>query len=101
MEALNDAYQGHVNDGVWRGYSARTWLCMGITWRTTDNRLTFIVRVQYQYKFDTYDVQSVFRDPYSGKVPGDVFSHGAEPAYRNDRVQREADFGDLDTALGV
>jgi len=101
LEALNEAYQGHVNNGVWRTYAARTWLCMGITWRTTDNRSTYQVKVQFQYKFDTYDVQSVFRDPYSGKVPGDVFSHGAEPAYRNDRIQREADFDALLTALGV
>lgn len=101
LEDLNDAYQGTVNNATWRGYATRLWLCMGITWRTTDNRDTFIVKVQYQYKFDTYDVQSVFRDPYSGKVPGDVFSHTGEPAFRNYRIQREADFGALDTALGV
>lgn len=104
LEALNDAYQGSVNNNTWRGYSTRTWLCTGITWRTTDRRATYQIKVQFQYKFDTYDVQGVFRDPYSGKVPGDVFSHGSgspDVAFRNYRIQREANFDALDSALGI
>ncbi len=100
LETLNEAYQGHVNDDTWRTlYSARTWLCMGITWRTTDFRSTYLIEVRFQYKFDTYNAQVVFRDPYTGKVPGDVFSQPA--AYEAYRIQREADFDALLSSLGI
>ena len=99
LELLNETYQGTVNDDTWRTYGARKWLCMGLNWRTTDQRTTYTVQVQFQYKFDTYDAQSVFRDPYSGKVPGDVFDQGS--AFANYKIQRESDFDALLSALGV
>ena len=99
LEALNKAYQGFVNDGAWRGYNARTWLCVGLTWRTTDFRSTFNVDLRFQYKFDTFDAEVVFRDPYSGKVPGDVFSQAS--AYESYRIQPEANFDTLLSALGI
>lgn len=99
LEALNDAYQGHVNNASWRGYSARKWLCMGINWRTTDRRTTFNIEVRFQFKFDTFDAEVVFKDPYNGKVPGDVFSQAA--AFELYRIQREANFDQLLTDIGV
>ncbi len=72
LEALNKIYQGAVNVGSWRGYNARTWLCVGLNWRISEYRLTFFVELRFQYKFDTFDTEVVFRDPYTGKVPGEL-----------------------------
>ena len=52
LEALNKLYQGTVNDDAWRGYGARTWLCTGLTWRSTDRNTTYNIEVRFQYKFD-------------------------------------------------
>lgn len=99
LEALNDAYQGFVNNATWRTYDPRTWLCMGINWRSTDRRTTFNIDVRFQFKFDAFDAEVVFRDPYNGKVPGDVFSQVA--AFESYRVQREANFDQLLIDIGV
>ncbi len=98
LEALNDAYQGHVNDASWRGYAARTWLCTGIAWRTTDRRDSYNIEIRFQFKFDTFDAEVTFKDPHSGKVPNDVFNQAN--AYRRDRIQREANFAQLLTDIG-
>ncbi len=99
LELLNETHQGHVNNATWRTYSARTWLCVGLTWRTTDFRSTFNIDLRFQYKFDLFDVEGVFRDPYTGKVPGDVFSQA--DAFESYRIQRESDFEALLSALGI
>ena len=97
LETLNNSYQGHVNNANWTPisftYGRATWLCTGITWRTTDRRNSYNIEVQFQFKFDTFDAEVVFKDPHSGKVPNDVFAQGN--AYRRDPVQREADFDQL------
>jgi len=99
LEALNEAYQGHVNASTWRGYNPRTWMCTGISWRTTDRRTTYMTDTEFQYKFDTYNIYSVFKDPFNGKVPGDVFTQ--DSAYDVNQVQREADFDALISTLGI
>ncbi len=99
LEALNKIYQGAVNGASWRGYNARTWLCVGLNWRISEYRLTFFVELRFQYKFDTFDTEVVFRDPYTGKVPGDVFSQAA--AWEAYRIQPEANFVTLLSALGM
>lgn len=103
LEDLNDNYQGHVNDAAWapisNSYGARTWLCTGITWRTTDRKNTYNIEARFQFRFDTFDAEVSFKDPHSGKVPNDVFNQAN--AYRRDPVQREADFDQLLTDIGL
>ncbi len=99
LELLNDNYQGHVNDSTWRTYAARTWLCVGITWRTTDRRTTYNIDVRFQFKFDTFDAEFVYHNSFTGKVPDDVFTQ-APNSFRRDRIQREADFDQLLTDIG-
>ena len=101
LEALNKLYQGAVNDGVWRGYNARTWLCVGINWRVSEYQFSFFVELRFQYKFDTFDVEGVFKDPYTGKIPGDIDTTGNGDSFRKYRIQPEADFDDLLTSLGI
>ena len=99
LEALNKLYQGAVNDGAWRGYDARTWLCVGLNWRIGEYQQTFFVELRFQYKFDTFDAEIIFRNSQDGKVPPDVFNQAN--AYRRDRIQPEADFDDLLNALNM
>ena len=99
LETLNAAYQGAVNNAAWRGYNARTWLCVGLNWRISEYQSTFFIELRFQYKFDTFDSEVVFRDPYTGKVPGDVFSQA--DAYEAYRIQPEANFDTLLSSLGI
>ena len=99
LEALNKQYQGAVNNASWRGYSARTWLCVGLNWRVSEYRKSFFIELKFQYKFDNYDTEVVFRDPYTGKVPGDVFNQAA--AWEAYRIQPEENFVNLLDALGI
>lgn len=104
LENLNDNYQGHVNVWEWtpisKTYGARTWLCIGITWRTTDRRDTYNIVVQFKFKFDTFDAEVAYKDPHSGKVPKDIFNQTPN-AYRREAIQREADFDQLLTDIGI
>ncbi len=99
LEALNKIYQGAVNNAAWRGYSNRTWLCIGLNWRISEYDQIFFVELRFQYKFDTFDVEIVFRNSEDGKVPPDVFNQAN--AYRRDRIQPEANFATLLSALGM
>ncbi len=101
LEALNKIYQGAVNNAAWRGYNSRTWLCIGLNWRISEYRLTFFVELRFQYKFDNFDVEGVFKDPYSGKVPGDIDTTGNGDSFRKYRIQPEANFVDLLNSLGM
>lgn len=101
LETLNKIYQGAVNDGSWRDYDARTWLCVGLNWRIGEYQHTFFVELKFQYKFDNFDVEGVFKDPYTGKVPGNIDTTGNGDSFRKYRIQPEANFDTLLTALGM
>ncbi len=100
LEALNKQYQGAVNVPTWRGYDARTWLCVGINWRVSEYNKNFFVELRFQYRVDTFSPEIIFTNSYNGKPPPDVFSQ-APAAYRRVRVQPEEDFADLISALGM
>jgi len=92
IESLNDLYQGKVNSGVWRGYSARTWLCMGISGSSDDGGTTYNVTYDFQYRPDTWDESVFFIDPYDGKPPQDI-SGDAQKTYQ---IYSTANFNNLD-----
>jgi len=96
LEALNNTYQGRVNSIAWRTYSPRTWLCLGINWHSNDDGYSFSVTFRFQYKYDTYDTELVFRCPYRGKIPDDVFDSDQPDASRTERIIPEADFNIID-----
>ncbi len=51
-EADAMAYVGMVNSAYWHGGDAKTWLCMSITGRSTDNGATY--QVQYEFGWRPY-----------------------------------------------
>ena len=78
LEDLNQTYQGTINHATWRTlYAAKLWLCIGISWRSTDLTGTFEVTFRFEYNPSTWDVYLEYMDPTTGKVPSDVIAQGA------------------------
>lgn len=61
-------YVGKVNSSSWKGGAAKTWLCTGITGRSSDNGETYDVTFSFQYNPDTWNPEYVFLMP-DGKPP--------------------------------
>lgn len=100
LELINHTFQGRVNAGGWRGYNPRTWLCVGITWFSTDLSGEYEVTLQFQYKPDTYDVTVMYICPWTGKAPSDVTNLSTQPdAIKTYQVLPTANFSLLSTYI--
>ncbi len=103
LETLNQTYQGKVNLTIWRGYSVRTWVCLGLSWFSIDRGDSFILTYRFQYRAKNYDREVFFRDENNAKIPADAINNATQPnasrtrdnnnAYR---VLGEANFNNLD-----
>ena len=96
LETINHTYQGTVNSVTWRGYGARKWLCLGISWYSEDGGLTYIITYQFQYNPNNYDVDVFWREPTTGKVPFDATDIAVQPdAGKTYTIYEETDFNNL------
>lgn len=63
-------YVGAVNDGGWSLHpeaESRTWMCTGISGRTSDGGLTWEVSYEFSYRPDNWDERFIVHDPTTGK----------------------------------
>jgi hypothetical protein len=66
------AYTGSVNNATFKGWAARTWLCLGIEGISDDGGSTYKVTYRFQYRAATWDAKIAFIDPATDKIHADV-----------------------------
>jgi hypothetical protein len=73
-----DSMAGYVNDGVWRGFDAKSLLCTRVSYQLITIAYYYSEKAVYRFECEfeksagpTWDVEIVYRDT-QGKVPSDV-----------------------------
>lgn len=88
------AYTGKVNASPWRGFPARTVLCLGIEVNEESDRCE--VSYQFKYREQTWDVTVICQNPFTN-APIEDPAQGV--GIKTVRVLPEIDFGGLGIAF--
>jgi hypothetical protein len=70
--ALSQQFRRTLNASPWQSGATKTWLCRAIDSRSLGNLTRYEVKYVFEYDPDGWDHIEYYKDPFTGKVPGDV-----------------------------
>jgi hypothetical protein len=71
---VTNSILGKLNNSVWGGNAARTWLCTSVSWKVHKvvDVVQYAFEMEFQYNPATWDPTATFIDDRTGKPPKDL-----------------------------